>query len=658
MCGVAGIFSLTGAPVADAARRIERMTRMLHHRGPDGTGWHVTSDNLLALGTTRLAVTDPGAPIALPLLSETGTELLSFNGEIYDYKSWRARLQAKGVRFRHHTDTEVLLEALRTYGDSVLESMDGMWAFAHYSTATRRLLLSRDVMGERHLFYRVLDGELVFASEPGPILADRSRVEEFDFDAVATCIRYYSAPPGRTLVKGLRRMLPGHNIVATPGGALREYRYRRLHPEHWHDFFAAKPSAEQIMQAYDQLMQKVTDLRLPPDSPYVATLSGGIDSTIICAYASRQGSQRIPTLYAQSSDELPGGPGELNELDASRFTSRRLGTDHIEIRINNGDCVPVLRSVARNGFDGMIDPGVASFRMLAAEVRRRDRKVLIVSDGPDETAGGYHVDRTAYAWDRMERAAPARYRLLRLASSNRVGRAALRRLGHKDWIVPPERQDQPFQFVPHHSANGLATLQRLGPARWSAAGGLSYGREDPDYAAVTPELDASQRRALSYAAYSLSDMANLRTDKAFFAESVEAGVPFQAPELVDFLIALPAAERFGNGNETKAMLRREVALRVGPEIAGRRKYGFSAQLFDTPQVYSDLRIDESLNDTSLFRDLPFASGARQYVMAQRNPKLRWIFFALAETWGQMRTGTYDFASSAGAASSMVPTGTQ
>lgn len=328
------------------------MTGMLHHRGPDGAGWKVTPDSFLALGTTRLAVTDPGAPVGLPLVSESGTDLLSFNGEIYDYKAIRARLEGKGFRFRYRTDTEVLLEALRTFGEAALESMDGMWAFAHYSVPKRRLLLSRDVMGERHLFYRVRDGELLFASEPGPILVDRPQSEELDFDAAATCIRYYSAPPGRTLVKGLRRLLPGHNLSATPHGELREYRYRRLHPERWRDFFAAKPDAEQIMQAYDEVMQKVTELRLPPDSPYVATLSGGIDSTLICAYASRHGRQRISTLYAQSSDQVPGGPDELNEEDASRFTSRRLGTDHIEIRINGADCVPILQAAARNGFDG------------------------------------------------------------------------------------------------------------------------------------------------------------------------------------------------------------------------------------------------------------------------------------------------------------------
>ena len=640
MCGVAGIFSLSGAPVANAAARIARMTAMLDHRGPDGSGYKVTDDGLLALGTTRLAVTDPGAPVGLPLSSESGSDLLSFNGEIYDYQAVRAQLEGRGVRFRYRTDTEVLLEALRVFGEQVLERLDGMWAFAHYNKASRRLLLSRDVMGERHLFYRRIGGELLFSSEPGPILADRAMPEDVDLEALAVAMRYYAPPPGLTLVKGLRRLLPGHNIAATPDGQMREYRYRRLQPEKWHDFFAAKPTTDRMLAAFDEIMQQVTEVRLPPDSPYIATLSGGIDSALICAYASRQGTQRIPTLYAQSSDEIPGGAGELNERDASRYTAAKLGTDHIEIRINNGDCVPALLATAKTAYDGMLDPGVASFRMLAAEVRKRGRKVLIVSDGPDEIAGGYRGDADAYRWDRMERDERLKFLLLRSVSRNPIARRVLSRTIGKRAMFPADRGTSPFHFAPHHTVNTAAVLARIAPPDWATTAS-GYGHEDAAYGAVGHGLDATQRRALSYAAYSLPDMCNLRTDKAFFAESVEARVPFQAPAIVDFLLAIPAEARFDTAMGTKALLRQAVDRNIGSPIARRGKYGFSAQLFDTPSVYSALRIQETVASTPLFRDLPFAPGAREFVLAQENHKLRWIFFALAHTWEQLRRGEYD-----------------
>ena len=143
MCGVAGIFSLTGKPIKDAQDRITRMTRLLDHRGPDHWGVTVTGDELLALGNTRLAIVDPEARPDLPLASVDGCTILSFIGDIYDYLGARRDLEDAGVVFRTRTDTEVLLEGLRRKGHDILERLDGVGAFAYYDCDARRLLLSR-----------------------------------------------------------------------------------------------------------------------------------------------------------------------------------------------------------------------------------------------------------------------------------------------------------------------------------------------------------------------------------------------------------------------------------------------------------------------------------------------------------------------------------
>ena len=641
MCGLAGILSLSGRPIVDAERRIHAMNDLLKHRGPDAQGIIVSEDGCMAMGNTRLAITDPNAPIAVPLRTEDNGAAISFNGEIYNYLYVRRDLEGNGVRFRNRTDTEVLLEGIRAHGEDFLDRLDGMWAFAYYDFRKRRLLLSRDLLGERHLFYRVIDDQLVFASEPLPILADRGRSEEIDINGVVTALRYYSPASGSTLVKGLKRLRPGHNLVATHEGECREYRHRRLHPEKWFDFFQSDPSLDAVINEFEEIMHGVSLRRLPPDVPYTATLSGGLDSALICAYASEFGQRTIPTLFGQCAD-VPGQnhPEELDEYEASLVTSRRLNTQHQRIHLNDADCIPVLQRLAETGFDGLLDPGVAAYEMLAWQVRRSGLKVMLISDGPDELVGGYTVDRRGWNIDRQRERNPLLYTLKKALSTPRIGRRALARLGYSNLIIPPDFAYDPFHFPPQHQANSPDSLGYFFSAEDIAATNQSYGSEDECYRDILPHLDATQRRALSYAAISLPDMFNLRTDKAFLRAAVECRVPFQAPELVEFLIALPAKDRFSDGSTTKLLFREIVGRRIGSEVASRSKHGFGAPLVDTPEVAESFEFEDVIQSSSMFQDLPFLPDARAWSSHPGFRKMRWPLFVLAKTHEQLRSGRY------------------
>ena len=282
------------------------MNRLLRHRGPDGEGVFVSDDSLVALGNTRLAIVDPGKSFDLPFRSPDNNFVLTFNGEIYDYLEHRKRFQSDGNFFYTKTDTEILLKGLSTSGESFLHDIDGMWAFAYYDAQANKVLLSRDLLGERHIFYRVIGGEFIFASEPLPILADRSQPEDVDWLGLTTSLRYNAAPPGRTLVKGLRRMLPGHNLGIDVGKGWSEYSHRLLHPEGWFDFFHSKPNTDSILERFQELMHRVSLRRLPHDVDYLSTLSGGIDSTLVCLFASDFGQMPLKTIYAQSTNTLCG----------------------------------------------------------------------------------------------------------------------------------------------------------------------------------------------------------------------------------------------------------------------------------------------------------------------------------------------------------------
>jgi asparagine synthase (glutamine-hydrolysing) len=641
MCGIAGIISLSGRPIPDAHKRVAEMNRLLHHRGPDGQGVFVSSDRLVALGNTRLAITDPGTPLDLPLRSADDNCVLTFNGEIYDYLEHRKHFESKGARLRTTTDTEVLLCGLQASGEDFLRDIDGMWAFAYYDARINQVILSRDLLGERHVFYRVVDGEFIFASEPLPILADRGKPEQIDWEGLVTSLRYYSAPPGRTLVKGLKRMLPGHNLQIDVGKGWSEYSHRLLHPEKWFDFFHSDPDIDAVSERFGELMHRASLRRLPQDVDYISTLSGGIDSTLVSLFASDFGKKPLKTLFGQST-ETPARnlSDELDEYEASCLTAAKLNTQHRHIHLNSQACVPILERAAANGFDGIIDPGTSPFEMLAWEVSAQNLKVMLISDGPDETAGGYGIDRKSYEMDIQRKKSPLRHNFLRVLSSTRLGRGLMRQTPLKGDIIPPEFSYRPFHFSPIHQAAGQDYLAKIVDTDMSRSVAHHYGGAPSAYADIVEHLDATQIRALSYAQYSLPDMFNLRTDKAFLRASVECRLPFEAPEMAEFLIAMPASLRFGDGTNTKVLLRNIVDRHIGPKVAHRSKHGFAMPLHNTPEVRSKLRIEEAIAESSAFSDLPFRRNARDLVLAGRMNKMIWPFYVIAKTHSQMQSGQY------------------
>ena len=565
MCGIAGIFNTQGRPVDNAQERISRMTRMLVHRGPDSQDIYRSPDGICALGYTRLAIVDPTNHIAQPLKTSNGEAVISFNGEIYNYLEVRERLIGQGVPFRTRMDTEGLLEGLYREGEQFLQRLDGMWAFAYYDAPKRSLLLSRDLMGERHIFYH-LDretGDFVFASEVAPILADRRKIFSLDQEALVTALRFSAAPPGRTLLKEIRRLLPGHSLRLEIGAPTDEYRYRKLHPEKWFDFFARGPSLDEVIETWGQIFYRACARRLPLDVPFISTLSGGIDSSLICAFASDFGKKKIRTLYGESSDTpRQARPDEFDEFTASQFTSEKFHTDHLYTKTNSIECVSVLHTLAENGFDGSIGLGTSFFQMLAHRVREEGLKVILISDGPDELLGGYPIDKRSYAIDQRRSQHPINYNLSRFISSCKGGQPLLRVLGKEDWIVRREISYNPFRFIPIHSSISPELLHFIAPPDLVASSAQYYGTIDPVYNDILPEMDYTQWRALSYATQSLPDHFNLRSDKAFMSASVECRLPYQAPEMVEFMIAAPASVRFGDGTMTKYLLRKIVERRV------------------------------------------------------------------------------------------------
>lgn len=646
MCGISGIFNLKGEPIPNAVERVERMNNLLNHRGPDSQGVYISKDRSLVLGNTRLAIVDPNNKIKQPLETHDGQCVLSFNGEIYNYLELKESLRARGVQFRTNMDTEVFLEGLRLEGEAILNQFDGMWAGAFYNEQTKKLLLSRDVMGERHIFYRIKGDEFVFCSEVKPILVDSQDLFSIDFDAYLTSLQYFAPPPGRSMIKGINRMLPGHNILLERGKQFKQYRYRKLHPEKWFDFYGRNPSWDEVIGKFEEIFHATCKKRASRDVPYICTLSGGLDSTVICLYISDYGETKINTLYGQSTEKPPQKlETDLDEYTASKLTAGRLNTDHRHTFLNSNDAVPVLKRLADNAFDGMFDSGTAAFEMLARVVHQSNMKVMLISEGPDEFLG-YPKDLRAYQLDRIYNKNRLQYETLKLMSSSKFSRNMLRQINMNHLVIPPLYSYSPFRFSPIHKSWQSDTMLNLISNKQIWATSNYYGVHDPVYDSIRPKMDFTQLRALSYAAYSLPDMFNLRIDRSYMNTSVEARLPYQAPDIVDFMIAMPARYRFDdgikNGNITKYMFRKIVERHISPKIAYRSKHGFAAPIWKSPNIFKEMHYDEIVRESTIFKDFPFQKGARDYVLHPDNKDMLWPFYVLARINSQLKTRSYAY----------------
>ena len=641
MCGIAGIFSLSGKPIQNAEERIQRMTMMLKHRGPDNQAVYVSNDRIVALGNTRLAIVDPACELKQPLSTSDNQLVLSFNGEIYNYVDLRKELEQKGIGFRSRMDTEVLLEGLRLEGEDFLQQLDGMWVFAYYNTEQRRLLISRDLMGERHLFYRKTKDFLIFASEVAPILADSNDSFNLDFESFIVSLQYFAAPPGRSMVEGVSRLLPGHNLTAKIGGELNFSRYRRLHPEKWFDFFKKDSSLETGIEIFEEVFHRSCKKRVPLEVPYMCTLSGGIDSALSSTYTSDCGRKRINTVYGQSADLTNlQKADELDERSASIFTAGKLNSNHSTIFLNTEDIIPVITHLVENSFDGLYDSGTASYEMMAAYTHEQNTKVIIITEGPDEVLGGYPKDLNAYKMDLRRSQHPILYQLLKQISSYNKGRQFLKKFGRKDLIVNPLTSYDPFRFQPINQSWGPDFMSQFLPWEQIDSSSNYYGGLDSVYNDIIPELDYAQKRALSYASFSLPDMFNLRIDKAYMKRSVEARLPYQAIDMIELMIAMPTAFRFNGGTTTKYIMREIVNKRIGPEIAYRSKYGFGETIWNIPKVMSAMNYADVIRESLIFESFPFKKGTRGFVLNPKNEDALWPFFVLAKTCERLRNREY------------------
>jgi len=531
MCGIAGEIS-DARPVDPGA--FAGMVEALAARGPDGAGVRMLREGRAALGHRRLAIIDLSEQAAQPMANETGTVWIVANGEIYNYRELAKELAEAGHVFRSQCDSEVALHAYEEWGDACVERLDGIFAFAVYDAYRDRLLLVRDRLGVKPLYYWDAGRRFVFASQPRAILQHPDFRARVDPEALQHYLAYRYVPSPLSIYAGVRKLPAGHLLVRERGRVRVERWWRaRYRPEIRDPREAACAVRERIAAAVRR--------QLVSDVPVGVFLSGGIDSSAVAAAAT-----------AASPAPLPAFTLGFEDAESDERAYARLTAGHLHLRAHEAvlsdEAIAARTGAMAELYDEPFfdDSGIATFAV-SDLARRGGVRVILSGDGGDELFAGYR-------W--YERAL----------------RDPLRAPWRRAWRWLRGRgEDEAAAYFRHMGYLGAAAQTRLlgrAPERDPV---------DPLRALLRPDLPPITRLQLLDLETFLVDDVLLKVDHASMACGVEVRVPLLDHALVETVFSIDAGVLYAGG-ERKALLKRAVAPWLPPEVLTGRKQGFGVQV--------------------------------------------------------------------------------
>ncbi len=550
MCGICGVLG----PVSHAD--LVAMRDSMIHRGPDTAG--IYRDEHAGLAMRRLSIIDLDTGNQ-PIANEDGTVHVVFNGEIYNYRELRKLLQQKGHRFATAGDTEVLVHLYEEYGEEGVHLLRGMFSYALWDTVRRRLVLVRDRLGIKPLYYAQRGGMLAFASEAKALFAHPEFRAEADVDALDLYLTFQYVPGPDTIFKGVRKLPPGHMLVAE-GSRVEVRRF-------WDTVFWIGERGVDFEDAADEFKQifvEAVRTHLVSDVPIGVLLSGGIDSSAVVGAMTMAG--LVPETFSVGFDM----PGLRNELPDARIVAEHFGTRHHEIVVR-ADVADILPRLMWHLDEPVADPAAVPTYLLCSFARQSVR-VVLTGEGGDELVAGY----PRYSWfivaKRLERLLPAAFRrallpLARVAPIDSRRRKALHNiLGEADTAARHVKWIANFDAALKAQVLSPGLLQ---PAAHAEGIARTYlGADAPGLTDLVHRL-----MALDIHTWLVDDIL-AKMDKMSMAASIEARVPFLDHHLMEFMTALPVSVKvrtFG----TKRLLRRAMRAILPPHTLTRRKQAFA-----------------------------------------------------------------------------------
>ncbi len=557
MCGITGFYDPSAEEIPDGAV-IRRMAAPLAHRGPDDEGFHHGPG--IALGFRRLSIVDLAGGHQ-PLANEDGTVLLVMNGEIYNHLDLRPELEGRGHRFRTRSDAEAVLHAYEEWGVDCLERLQGMFAFALYDRPRHRLLLARDRLGIKPLHVAELDdGTLVFGSEIKSLLAHPGVPREASEEAAALFLTYRYLPSPHTLFRGIRKLPPGHRLVADRNGTRTEM---------WWDVDLSRRFAGSYDDACEALREHVrTGIRdrLMADVPLGALLSGGLDSSIVVSLMRGMHDGPVKTFSVGFS----GASGNDQELPFAREVARAFETEHHELVMEERDLPGAIRSLIWHMDEPLVEPAAIPVYLIS-KLARETVTVVLTGEGADELFAGYpkygrdHLARSYARVPRFLRESLVRKGLDAVPLPLRRVRVAERSLSIPD---PSERWASWFAGFAGPERRAVLhpdLLRRLDDP--TARGPLS------GWVKRAAERDPLTRMLYADVKTWLADDLLMKMDRMSMAASLEARVPFLDHRTVEFAFSLPPEWKW-RGGRGKRILRDTFGPDLPPRVLSRAKTGF------------------------------------------------------------------------------------
>jgi len=560
MCGIAGIFHPQTPKPVDPAR-VRAMCDVLAHRGPDGSG--IWSAPGVALGHRRLSIIDLEGG-AQPMASVDGRAVITFNGEIYNFRELRAELEGRGHRFVTDSDTEVILAAWRQWGIDCLSHLHGMFAFALYDASSDSLLLARDRLGVKPLFYAELsDGSLVFASELKGLLAHPLLRRTPNPDAVDDYLALGYVPDDACILAGVCKLPAGHFLQLKRGRRVPE-------PTSWWDVDFRSPSRAKAVALEEELVERMREAvrsRMIADVPLGAFLSGGVDSSAVVALMAEASRKAVETCSIGFDEE---------DHDESRYAAQvaeRFATNH-RCRIVAAEDFALIDRLAE-AFDEPFADASALATYRVSELARETVTVALSGDGADEAFAGYRRYAFHAAEERVRRLLPGRLRGLVGAVGNVYPKL--------DWAPQFLRARTTLQAIGRSGEDAYALAvgvtppalrQRLyTPTLRGSIRGPSAEARYAERMRTAPADDPLSRAQYADLKIWLPGDILTKVDRTSMAVSLEAREPLLDHRLVEFAARVPASMRL-RGGTGKWLMKRALRRYLPEDILDRRKMGF------------------------------------------------------------------------------------
>jgi len=573
MCGICGIWEYGAAQATIDRALVERLRDTMPHRGPDDSGAQVFDQGRLGLGFRRLSIVDLSPAGNQPMRGCANRNVwLVFNGEIYNHAELRAHLETRGHKYSSRTDSETIIHLYEERGLDFVKEIEGDFAIALWDGEREQLVLARDRIGVKPLYFYQAGGRFLFASEIKAIFAHPAVTPELDERSLYHYLSFLTAPAPDTLFRGIQKLPAGHLLICDRRGSLQTKSYWDALPPNEIRDSESEQQAEIL-----RLLRSSIKKRMMSDVPFGVFLSGGVDSSANVALMAEEMSRPVDTFTVGFRDEV-----ELNELESARQIAQRFGTNHHEVMIGEDDMLRFLPDLVFHQDEPIADPVCVPLYYVSKLARAEGTIVIQVGEGADEIFSGYdkyvkYLRLYENFWQHAERmprfarraASAVAVPIMERTMKNSEALDLARRLGADEELF----WGAAVVFDETLKAELLSAAMR---ARWPAASSYEVVRQYLEsFEAQRPDSDFLARMTYLELKLRLPELLLMRVDKITMATSVEARVPFLDHHLVEYALGVPRELKV-EGRSGKHILKRALEEILPRDVLYRRKRGFGA----------------------------------------------------------------------------------